>query len=39
VRTKDIEKNVELAREKEYVTIAETTLRSITDFLSKRKDP
>lgn len=28
-----------LAREKGYVTIVETTLRSITDFLSERKDP
>ena len=39
VRIKDIEKDVELAREKGYITIAETPLRAITDFLSERTDP
>ena len=39
VRIKDIEKDVELAREKGYITIVETPLRAITDFLSERTDP
>lgn len=39
VRINNIEKDVELAREKGYITIAETPLRAITDFLSERTDP
>lgn len=39
VRIKDIEKDVELAREKGYITIVETPLRAITDFCQKEQIP